>query len=179
MSKDEAGNRKRGGVRPGSGPKSKWKTRGKTIVVRIPEAIAAQVLRAARAIDEGQFVVVADGFNVVVADSQEAQQHSYHWVEKYYVKKNGNKEHLYYRYAWREGKKTRHKHIPGGDVSSELAQKNSALVKKAIAQGSTVDEILQLIESRRTIKVLMAEYSTRVSAGGAPEALDTEPPAAP
>lgn len=43
----------RGGYRPGSGGKSKWK-HGKTKVIRVPEVLADQVLQYARELDEGK-----------------------------------------------------------------------------------------------------------------------------
>lgn len=45
----------RGGYRPGSGSKSKW-IRGKTTVIRVPEALSDEVLRLAHLLDEGKTV---------------------------------------------------------------------------------------------------------------------------
>mgnify|MGYP006902137240 CR=1 FL=1 len=45
----------RGGSRPGSGSKPKW-IRGKTTVIRVPEALAEEVLRLAHLLDEGKSV---------------------------------------------------------------------------------------------------------------------------
>lgn len=45
----------RGGYRPGSGSKPKW-IRGKTTVIRVPEALSEEVLRLAHLLDEGKTV---------------------------------------------------------------------------------------------------------------------------
>lgn len=50
-----------GGARPGAGNpefKPKWKS-GKTTVIRVPEAIADEVLAVARRIDEGENVTLS------------------------------------------------------------------------------------------------------------------------
>lgn len=52
-----------GGARPGAGNpefKPKWKS-GKTTVIRVPEAIADEVLAVARRIDEGEAVTQSSG----------------------------------------------------------------------------------------------------------------------
>ena len=43
----------RGGKREGSGPKPTWKS-GKTKTIRVPEALADQILDIARRLDEGR-----------------------------------------------------------------------------------------------------------------------------
>ncbi len=43
----------RGGARPNSGPDSSWK-HGKTSTIRVPLAIAPQILQYARALDSGE-----------------------------------------------------------------------------------------------------------------------------
>lgn len=43
----------RGGYREGAGSKPKW-IRGKTTVIRVPEVLAADVLRLAHLLDEGR-----------------------------------------------------------------------------------------------------------------------------
>lgn len=45
----------RGGYREGAGGKSKW-VRGKTTVIRVPEALAEEILRLAKLLDEGKSV---------------------------------------------------------------------------------------------------------------------------
>lgn len=50
-----------GGARPGAGNpefKPKWKS-GKTMVIRVPEAIADEVLAVARRIDQGETVTLS------------------------------------------------------------------------------------------------------------------------
>lgn len=45
----------RGGKREGSGGKPKW-IHGKTTVIRVPEALAEEILRVAKLLDEGKSV---------------------------------------------------------------------------------------------------------------------------
>lgn len=45
----------RGGYREGAGRKSKW-IRGKTTIIRVPEALVEEVLRVATLLDEGRSV---------------------------------------------------------------------------------------------------------------------------
>lgn len=45
----------KGGRREGSGAKSKW-IKGKTTVIRVPEALSAEVLALARLLDEGKVI---------------------------------------------------------------------------------------------------------------------------
>lgn len=66
-----------------------------------------------------------------------------HWVEKYWVKRRGEK-HEYYRYCWMEGRKKYRCHI-GGRVGSIGANHRKEVVIDAIAQGESPQEIKQLI----------------------------------
>jgi hypothetical protein len=64
-----------GGARPGAGNpefKPKWKS-GKTTVIRVPEAIADQVLAAARQIDEGGAVTLSSN---ETADQEQPQDNA-------------------------------------------------------------------------------------------------------
>lgn len=45
----------RGGYRKGAGGKSKW-IRGKTMVIRVPQVLAEEVLRVTKLLDEGKSV---------------------------------------------------------------------------------------------------------------------------
>jgi hypothetical protein len=45
----------RGGIRPGAGGKFKW-IHGKTTVIRVPEALANEILLLAQLLDEGKTV---------------------------------------------------------------------------------------------------------------------------
>lgn len=58
----------RGGYRPGAGNTYKWK-HGETKAVRIPIAIADQILKAAEAIDQGQQLI----FNDCVTQSEKIE----------------------------------------------------------------------------------------------------------
>jgi hypothetical protein len=54
----------RGGKRKGSGAKPKWK-HGKTTVIRVPEALADQILSIAREIDEHGFYESATDSKII------------------------------------------------------------------------------------------------------------------
>ncbi|MEH2128312.1 hypothetical protein [Nostoc sp.] len=71
-----------------------------------------------------------------------APQHDTHWVEKYWVKRAGNK-YWYYRYCWMVGRKKNRCYI--GSVDSITAKRKKADVEIAIADGKLPIEIEQLI----------------------------------
>ncbi len=82
-------------------------------------------------------------------NSPESSVNSYtHWVEKYWVKRRGEK-HNYYRYCWMEGRKKYRCHI-GGKAGSIGANQRKEIVIDALAQGQSPNEIKQLIRSFRT-----------------------------
>lgn len=63
-----------GGARPGAGNpefKPKWKS-GKTMVIRVPEAIADEVLAVARRIDDGEAVTLSNGSEAVESETTNA-----------------------------------------------------------------------------------------------------------
>lgn len=152
---DEGKQRPKGGARRGAGAKPKWKTGGKTKLVRIPVAIVAEVLEAAKAIDAGKRLILPAKRAIALSQQETnsapktaVSKRRSHWIEKY-SRKRGFRTHSYYRYVWNEGNgaSNHHKHIPGGNAESLAVQKNLALVKEAMGQRKTVQEILQLIES--------------------------------
>ncbi|MEH1883740.1 MAG: hypothetical protein V7L19_10400 [Nostoc sp.] len=69
--------------------------------------------------------------------------HVTHWVEKYWVKRSGNK-YWYYRYCWMVGRKKNHRYI--GSVNSITAKQKRVLVETAIANGKLPIEIEKLIK---------------------------------
>lgn len=72
-----------------------------------------------------------------------------HWVETYCSSKR--KENLYYRYVWMDGRRMRHRHIPGGNIHSPEARRKRAEVELAIALHKSPAEIEALIKGwRRT-----------------------------
>ena len=78
----------------------------------------------------------------------ESSVNSYtHWVEKYWVKRRGEK-HNYYRYCWMEGRKKYRCHI-GGKAGSIGANQRKEIVIDAIADGQSPQEIKQLIRGFR------------------------------
>ena len=64
-------------------------------------------------------------------------------VNEYYVGKTNN---FYYRYSYRVGKRTRHKHIPGGNIYSNLAIRRRDQVQQAINRDASTPEILEMID---------------------------------
>lgn len=70
---------------------------------------------------------------------------SKHWVETY-TPSNCDK-YEYYRYVWMEGRKLRHRHIPGGNIKSSTSRALRLFVECAIASGKSPTEIVQLIIS--------------------------------
>lgn len=65
-------------------------------------------------------------------------------INKYYP---GKKATAYYRFSYRDGKRTKHKHIPGGNIYNPLAMTRAARLKEALAAGATIKEVLNLITS--------------------------------
>ncbi|OCR00237.1 hypothetical protein BCD67_24845 [Oscillatoriales cyanobacterium USR001] len=58
-------------------------------------------------------------------------------------------QHEYFRFSYRDGSRVRHRHIPGGNVSSLIAQSRADRVRKAIVSGSSTSQVLELIRSFR------------------------------
>ncbi len=80
----------------------------------------------------------------------ESSVNSYtHWVEKYWVKRRGEK-HNYYRYCWMEGRKKYRCHI-GGKAGSIGANQRKEIVIDAIADGQSPNQIKRLIQGFRTL----------------------------
>lgn len=52
----------------------------------------------------------------------------------------------YYRISYREGRKIKHLHIPGGNVSSSLANYRAAKLNELIERGAELSEILALVK---------------------------------
>ncbi len=72
-----------------------------------------------------------------------APEHNTHWVEKYWVKRSGNK-YWYFRYCWMLGRKKNRIHL--GSVDSVISKRKKADVEIAIADGKLPVEIKQLIQ---------------------------------
>ncbi|GAB4209657.1 MAG: hypothetical protein Fur006_69610 [Coleofasciculaceae cyanobacterium] len=53
----------------------------------------------------------------------------------------------YFRYSYRDGNQIRHRHIPGGNIHSSLAQSRRDEVEQAVTLGKSSEEIVQMISS--------------------------------
>lgn len=77
-----------------------------------------------------------------------SEQRPTHWTAKYYVARG-----WFFRYYWMEycDRKqrviTKHKHIRGGNIHSEAAQRNRKRVEEAIAAGWLPHQIVAMIAS--------------------------------
>lgn len=70
------------------------------------------------------------------------------WVSPYHtLKNNGTRKLWYYRFYWQEGSRTRHIHIPGGDIHHPQMRDRVSHVKRLIAAGQSSDEICRVIRS--------------------------------
>jgi hypothetical protein len=89
------------------------------------------------------------GGQVASDTKKSAPQHDKptHWVEKYWVDRNGNK-YWYYRYCWMKGRKIQRRYI--GSVNSAIAKNRKSEIESAIADGDTPAEIQNLIRSWKT-----------------------------
>lgn len=68
-------------------------------------------------------------------------------VHPYLPKGKARSGHLYYCYTYRDGKRVRNIHIPGGNITSSLAQARAKEVEAAIEFGRSPLEIVKLIKS--------------------------------
>lgn len=67
-------------------------------------------------------------------------------VGTYYV---GGKRGIYYfRLSWKEGSKTKHRHIPGGNIYSSTAQARSFRVIEHLIAGWTPQQVARMIDRR-------------------------------
>ncbi|MEH1861438.1 MAG: DUF4102 domain-containing protein [Nostoc sp.] len=82
------------------------------------------------------------GAQVSHVTQKTAPQHDTHWVEKYWVKRSGNK-YWYYRYCWMVGRKKNRLYL--GSVNSAQVKRKKADVEIAIADGKLPFEIEKLI----------------------------------
>ncbi|WP_375471059.1 DUF4102 domain-containing protein [uncultured Nostoc sp.] len=89
------------------------------------------------------------GAQVSHVTQKTAPQHDTHWVEKYWVKRSGNK-YWYYRYCWMVGRKKNRLYL--GSVNSAQVKRKKADVEIAMKKGKLPIEIEQLIRSWRGTK---------------------------
>ena len=67
-------------------------------------------------------------------------------INQYLSPKNGK---LYFRYSYWKENRTHHVHIPGGNVSSQLAIKRADIIKQMVNRGASTPEILDTIGAFR------------------------------
>lgn len=73
-------------------------------------------------------------------------------VTIYYAGGTSRGKQKYYRYSYRDGKRMKHCHIPGGNIDSISAKKRAALVQVEIDSSRSPSEILEFIKSFRSTK---------------------------
>jgi hypothetical protein len=66
-------------------------------------------------------------------------------INIYKAKGTARGDRKYFRYSYKEGGKTKHLHIGGGNIHSVVARYRAQLVRDAIARGESPQEIKQLI----------------------------------
>jgi hypothetical protein len=84
----------------------------------------------------------------VTTDTQKsAPQHDTHWIEKYWVKRSGNK-YWYWRYMFMTGRKINRVYI--GAVGSSRAESKKSAIEVAIEDGRfTPEQIKKMIRTWR------------------------------
>lgn len=65
-------------------------------------------------------------------------------VNQYYPGKRATK---YFRLSYRQGKKTKHIHIPGGNTLSELAQYRAKKLQEMINRGAELGEVIAAVKT--------------------------------
>lgn len=103
-------------------------------------------LRVGAQVELGTTVESCVGAQVSYITKKTAPQHDTHWVEKYWVKRSGNK-YWYYRYCWMVGRKKNRLYL--GSVNSPKAKLRKEEVEIAIADGLAPVEIEKLIRQQR------------------------------
>lgn len=58
----------------------------------------------------------------------------------------------YFRVSWREGKKFKHVHIPGGNVKAPLAQYRAEKLQEMCDRGAELGEIIAAVNTYRGVK---------------------------
>lgn len=59
----------------------------------------------------------------------------------------GRRDTFYYRLSWRDGKRTKHLHIRGGNVYSQLATERAEQIKQMIDRGLELEKIIVSVKS--------------------------------
>lgn len=71
-------------------------------------------------------------------------------IHLYYPKGSAGGFNQYFRFSYRDGKRMRHLHIPGGNTRSPEAIERAKRVMAFIDQGATPSQVRSLIESWQT-----------------------------
>ncbi len=61
----------------------------------------------------------------------------------------GKRKTKYYRLSYFQDGKTKHLHIPGGNVSAPLAQDRAKVLQKLIDRGAQLKEIIAVVKTYR------------------------------
>lgn len=67
-----------------------------------------------------------------------------HWCGRYEVRR-GDRSFWYFRYYWMEGPRTKHVHVPGGDVCSDVVRRRVAVVQVMIEGGRSPAYIARVV----------------------------------
>ena len=67
-------------------------------------------------------------------------------VTEYQPKGTAGKTKKYYRFSYRQGNRTKHIHIKGGNTESQLAKKRKALVEAWIRENIELEKIIQWLK---------------------------------
>ena len=68
-------------------------------------------------------------------------------IGKYRAGGNTRGSGEYWRFSFRDGRRVRHKHIPGGCSSNPIALGRAEKIREAINLGATVEQVLKLIQN--------------------------------
>lgn len=69
------------------------------------------------------------------------------YVNQYYPGKRATK---YFRLSYRQGKKMKHIHIPGGNTKAELAQYRAKKLEEMINRGAELGEVIAAVQTYRS-----------------------------
>ncbi len=120
------------------------------------ETAAKQTHSVGGQIRESDSAYKSVGEQVTTDTLKSAPQHDTHWLEKYWVKRSGNK-YWYYRYCWMTGRKIHRIYL--GSVDSIIARRKKADVEVWIADGKLPVEIKQLIQGWKNEPSTMPKMS--------------------
>lgn len=66
------------------------------------------------------------------------------YIEKYTPSRRNKK---YFRLSWREGKKWKHLHIPGGNTDSPLARYRAEKLQQLCDRGAELEEVIAAVKT--------------------------------